>query len=237
MDQRHSRRLDDKLSVEVVESVEEVVGGKWKMKITDDKLIINTAEVDSVGGAKPEPEERPVIRSMGTGVKVGIHDGHQIQDRAAGIMGASINAADTAGEFFKRATPCQGCIHWKNDKWRLQLQRWKDSTDPVDRAELNRLRATFLGLTSEKMQLLISSGTDPDMQLASMLGMCTAYTKFWMDRGKSIGDAFTVSATTSTCPEKDVEGNPLPKLYRANPNALINKIRDDVMLKADGKKV
>lgn len=207
------------------------------MKIDSDKLIINTGEVDAVGGAKPEPEERPVIRSMGTGVKVGVHNGHQIQQNGVGLMDASINSHDTAGEFFKRATPCQGCIHFRPDKWQTQLQRWKDSTDPVDRAELDRARAMFLGLSTQDVAAMIAGGLNPDDQLMQ-LGVCMGYTKFWMDMGKKLGEAFTVVSPLSACPATYPDGKtPLPKLYKANPNALINKIRDDAMLKADGKKL
>lgn len=208
------------------------------MEIKDDKLIINTEQVDSVGGAKPEPEERPATRKMGIGVALtgnreGGLAGSVTGQGTKGVLAGAITAETTVGQFTADAKPCAGCVHFNKPKMREMLARWKQSTDPFDKWELDKLRRQ--NTSPARVQQMIANKEDPDQVLLD-LGICTAWSHYYLDLKMSPAQATTITHPLSTCPKQDMGGLKHPGFYKANPDAEINKVRDDIMFKAAGKK-
>lgn len=208
------------------------------MEIKDDKLVINTQQVDAVGGAKPEPEERPAERRMDLSVNVStsMNGGLAGSVNGAGVghMPGAIAAQMTVGEFLSNAKPCSGCVHFNRAKMKEMLARWKQSTDPFDLWELDKLRKQ--ATSPARVRAMIAQGKDPDAPLFE-LGICMAWSLYYLEQmHMTPAQSTTIADPLGVCPSHDLGGTKVAPFYKAREDAAINKIRDDVLFKAAGKK-
>ena len=209
--------------------------------IKDDKFVINTAPVDSVGGAKPEPEERPLLRVMDTEAKTGLGNSFK-QDEAsfkhgAGNMKAAITAESTVGMVASAGMQtCKDCVHWDPAQWKKTLTKWKSSTDPFEIAELEMAR----GMSTTGNVMLASRGEFEkiDSNLEKSFGLCKAYTRYFKEELKLLDGNVTWTHPDAQCPgttrpnKLNPQGTILPKLFKAKKNSFWAKVRENLLFTA-----
>lgn len=202
------------------------------MEIKDDRLLINTAPVDAVGGAKPEPEERPAIRQITMDVKAKTNIGQLPDEIKKRTMDGSINAQMTVAQFTERATMCAHCQHFDNALWTKILAKWSASTDPFEQAELDQARAA-VAMGQVKGGI---AGTNGDIDAALRpMGICSAYSRLFREMGFDKNQALTIVHPLGVCPGSMRDGTTLPKLFKKK-KGVWDKLRDTVLFKSAGKK-
>lgn len=153
------------------------------MDFKSDTLHVNTAPVDSVGGAKPEPEERPVDRVLTTNLPLTGTAGWRGND-VGGAVALESTVADAVSATSKM---CYQCKHFKRAAWNEVRRRLQ--TDPILGRQINHLRAN-----------LMMDGSEPEEALNQM-GACAAYTALFRMNGMSSEEALTIVHPQSHCPE------------------------------------
>ena len=213
--------------------------------IKDDKFVINTAPVDSVGGAKPEPEERPIMRVMDTEAKTGLGSTFN-QDEASlshglGNMKAQITAESTVGTVTRAGMEsCKDCQHWDPAQWKKTLNKWRQSTDPFEMHELEMAR----GMANTGNVMLASRGdfTSIDSNLEKSFGLCRAYTRYFKEELRLLDGNVTWTHPDAQCPgttkpnKMNPKGTVLPKLFKPKKNSVWAKIRENILFTAWRKK-
>lgn len=201
------------------------------MQIKADLLRINTAPVDSVGGAQPEPEERPAERVFLTDIPVkGNIPIAGIGLPTLGVLErGAFRAETTVGEFAEGCIrQCRYCRWFNRKRWIKNLMAWRGTA--AGEAKLNELRAGLLETQNASVQDMhrdLDGEMSPDHALAS-LGLCEAY-------GDLFKDDFIVHPLGS-CPDHDESGTALPMLFkpRAETQQEADEQRDAVLNAAKG---
>lgn len=109
---------------------------------------VNVSEVDSIGGAKPEPEERPLTVTMaiekGTGHEESVGDGAALLtlDRAK-MVSVEMTVEERAKLLGKY---CGNCIHFKHALGQVSLERMAYRGTDKDK---DHLRSLFAELTEQ----------------------------------------------------------------------------------------
>jgi len=210
--------------------------------IKDDKFVINTAPVDAVGGAKPEPEERPIVRVMDTEAKTGWGQSFDQSKgdplpTGAGNMKAAITAESTVGHVATMGMKsCKDCVHWNPGRWKKTLNKWKNSTDPFEIAELEMAR----GMSTTGNIMLSARGefAKIDSNLEKSFGLCEAYTRYFKEELKMLDGYVTWTHPDSQCPgttkpnKLNPKGTVLPELFKAKKNSFWGKIRENLLFTA-----
>jgi hypothetical protein len=187
---------------------------------------------ESVGGARPEPEELPARRILdvsapakmsGTGEVVGLFKTYvtyetDVQTIAQGERNA-----------------CHRCQFWDHALWANKLYHdWQ--LQPGRREEMNAWRGHLISshLRDDARSLVQDADNDIDVEAAlQSMGVCQALTEIY---GK---DPMVVTHPLSSCPEVDNKGQPAPNLFvdrDAKMARMGSALYDTVMRLAQGKK-
>jgi len=110
-------------------------------KILNEQLVVNTQPVDSVGGAKPEPEERPMahIRTL-EGSKVQLSTGEVITGHASTV----VIETNVFAELEYVGKQCGHCLHWDYRMGQEEFIRIEFQGSPEDKKMVAELRAQLL---------------------------------------------------------------------------------------------
>ena len=208
------------------------------MEIKGEKLEIFTGAVDSVGGARPEPEERPAARTIQTDVSVGgLHvsdkdraDGTSfkklVKDRVeVGKQDGSIVGQTTVGEMAQNlATTCRFCAWWDNEKLARSFKRMAADPGPANLAKMNELRGLLLnaGLTDV---------AEIDAVIVRDMGECAAYSELFKD--------LILTHALARCPQQDGMGQPVPTCFKprgAQARRDAAAVRDHLLTTASNRK-
>lgn len=153
------------------------------MVVTEQDEKVNNAEVDAIGGAKPEPEERPLIVEMkiapGTGESAVAPGEAELKLDAAKTVSIEMTVEERAMLLGKY---CGNCVHFNHRGGQQQLERMSFRGTPAERAHLKSL---FSELTEQ--QPVDQAGEDivtadeaftPTYaeKAMSRMGMCNAIT-------------------------------------------------------------
>lgn len=111
-------------------------------KILGEQQVVDTGPVDSVGGAKPEPEERPLMEHR-------VLEPNKMQLSSGEIMHAARNMnvyiESTVGrELQAFGKQCGRCKHYSHKAGQLEIAKIQQFGDPEDKAMLKELRAQLL---------------------------------------------------------------------------------------------
>lgn len=110
-------------------------------KILSESSGVNTAEVDSVGGAKPEPEERPFFeKRVLEANKVQLSDG-TLFTGAPPVVHIESTVAREIQAFGKQ---CGRCKHFSHVAGQTEIARIEQQGDPEDKSMLRELKAQLL---------------------------------------------------------------------------------------------
>jgi hypothetical protein len=193
-------------------------------EIKSDKIEIIAPRdaYETVGGAKPEPEEVPAQRVLETVSPV---DGH-VRHEDLGNLRTRIVTEDTAQTFAQSSKCCGLCFNWNNELWRKLYPKWRFG-DAMQRRFLNRARA------------FLPDGPDGTAEQAIVhdLGVCNTLTEI-------NGKTEVVTHASASCPgrarfmENIPDGTPLPNMWTPKDIAhrkLGEAVYDGVMRVAMGK--
>jgi len=207
-------------------------------EFTDDQIdVANVKLADSVGGAKPEPEEAPVVRKL-----------HVVADASGSLTGEKLGSFKTIVSYDMEAQtvaqmqgkPCHQCKWWSQELWRNKVYpRFRSKPRGSDeQIFLNSCRARF--------------DDDTDESMLTFMGVCGAMTDIYHDKQAAKIDPETgerillnrkcgeqMSHRNSSCPEEGPDGLPMPMLFvhkDADARALDRTIYDSVLRIAQGKK-
>jgi len=207
------------------------------MEIKGESLEIFTGHVDSVGGAQPEPEERPAARAIDMDVSVGgLHvsdkdkaDGTSfkklMKDRQEiGTQQGAVIGDTTAGELAANlATTCRFCAWWDNEKLARSFKRMAADPGPANLAKMNELRGLLLnaGLTDVR---------EIDAVIVRDMGECSAYSELFKD--------LILTHALAKCPATDQMHQPVPMCFKprgAQARRDAAAVRDHILKTAAGK--
>lgn len=219
------------------------------MDIKAEEIHVAIEQVDAVGGARPEPEERPAEHRSLTDVDVATGKiGAGPLDRV-GVQsnGATIVQAGTVQEIINAELHrCENCTLWDHVKWKREiLPLWTSEAargNALAQDNLNRLRAIFLMSSSEELITRHASLDDQTMDaeaaMASM-GFCHAFSRPPLG---SPNDP-TITHARTNCPTsgkptmgldgKLHEGEIIPLQFKARDPDLEVQIRDRILKMAD----
>ena len=193
------------------------------MKISAEFLRIQAAEVDAVGGAKPEPEARPLERVQAGAIETNFNDGRLT---GGALRGATL-IETTVGQFAQGIRRmCGSCRYMNREAWRHMHAAIEASEDILVRDELNGLRAHFLTSADSTLSDL-HEGADGDLDVEhaiGSMGLCEAYTGYL----KCPAGEEVIVHPAGVCPEKLGDLWPespdanmaLPMLYEPRSNAI-----------------
>lgn len=157
------------------------------MKVENEQLVVEVRPTDSVHGAKPEPEERPVDRDMATQVPIFL-GGHteavpEGTPMLKGKLTVVTNVAEARNLLLNR---CTSCKHFNHARWLRNWNHWSQSADPVHKAS----RDVFIGAMAEK--------DDPEAYIRQM-GVCDKWTDVGVAHGLSAHDAMLLTGPMDRC--------------------------------------
>lgn len=222
------------------------------MNFSEEYLQIQTSEVDSIGGAKPEPEERPMRRVLvaADGIKMSMTNGLKPSDvsrDAKDSVPGIVSAHTDVGTLTSRLRLCGACKHFDQKWWRDALARMKLSDDPADRQFVQTIYAEF-SMTTNPNLIEMHQGDDDDgvdtEHAIQSHGLCQAYTHILHELGYSDFDSQTIVHPLGSCPDVNMKTSPPspwpvagPMYSPASPEheRAMEKIRDEILLKSEGK--
>lgn len=177
-------------------------------KILAESSSVNTAQVDSVGGAKPEPEERPFIEERVLEAnKVQLSDG-TLFTGAPPVVHIESTVAREIQAFGKQ---CGRCKHFSHVAGQAEISRIEQSGDPEDKHMLRELKAQlletgvvdvlgdFIGHTQ-----IFHDETDDFVRQMGACAFGTSHQK---------GDVQLMHPSQNACPTKFADGSDWPFAY------------------------
>lgn len=196
------------------------------MKALADTLQIGFGHRDA-DGTQLEPEEQPVDRILSAPLPVTLGNAPGEGTPMDVVMRGNVRAETTAGEVVELlGEACLYCAHWDSALYQRERPSY-----PID--DLNEQRAMILETaTSEELASVPRERLDfADVILDASMGRCHALSHLSPD-GKLDTHA------RACCPANDPSGNPLPKCFKARPEArrTIAGIRDRILRTAAGSK-
>lgn len=208
--------------------------------IKDTTIKVGTAEVDSVGGAKPEPEERPVmITQRAVQFEAPMRQG-SIPMKQIAPREVNITEVTTVEQALKRPFMCLMCRHFSKEKGQQLLRHW--ATLPHDSPEgsyLLMLRAYLMGQREGVPTMLAIK--EVDQHIAEM-GLCEAYSQVLTEKEKTVCCEF--QHPHATCPDDETlatlgpDNTPVGVLFEPADRDMAKgaqSYRDDLLLIADRK--
>jgi hypothetical protein len=190
------------------------------MKITGDFYKVETGIGIAQGGAKPEPEERPVDRILTTEMDVGV------TTLEAGLPGrkpikrtlqGELAVRGTVAEYTQEATmkKCMYCKHFNRSRWLRTLTRMKNDPGGALGDQLNGIRG---GLLMTQNASLATKHEDEDgsldvEQTLVSLGICDAYSAPVNPSKPGDEDPWLLLHGMSSCPAA-IDGRPVERAFR-----------------------
>lgn len=111
------------------------------MKATNEKISVNTSEVDSIGGAKPEPEERPAF------LTANVEGGKDAELREGALkleLPKLVRIEDNVFEMSQRlGKHCRNCARFNHMAGQAEIERRGYRGTEQERASIRELFATF----------------------------------------------------------------------------------------------
>lgn len=165
-------------------------------KIHNEQTLVNTVPVDSVGGAKPEPEERPLeTHTRAEAVSPRPLQAHELAPQRLNIV-----VSEAIGDAKERlGKQCGHCKHFNAEQGRYLLSRIVEADrrgDPQATDYLKMLRAHTLGEKGAAFdpEIYTSDPHAPDLvdKYIAELGFCRAYSELMRD--------VMLQHPTETCP-------------------------------------
>lgn len=199
-------------------------------RVLDEKTVVNTAEVDAVGGAKPEPEERPVVDALLLEPnKVALSNGAEIDSMKKMELHTIRPVGDMLESFGKY---CKNCKHFNWQLGQREVLRINVQGSPQEKLTLKETRANFFETQYEESGTDILAPAsdvfhDESDTFISQLGLCAAMSSFWQD-------ACLVHPAQQTCPQD------VPFMYEAKDAEQERRdtlLRDQLLGVASGKLV
>lgn len=202
-------------------------------RVLDEKILVNTAEVDSVGGAKPEPEERPLLDAMKLEPnKVALSTGKLVDSVNNMTAIQETTVFDALQAFGKH---CGYCKHFNLRKGQEEILRMRTMGSPEERKMLQELRA----------QLLESGAVESLNDFASLDEVFHDETKEFIGQMGACEAASSVALevqlmhpSQNGCPTRFANGNPFPWLYEPKDSSVAQRDKENqdlLMGKASGK--
>lgn len=112
------------------------------MVVTEHDEKVNSSEVDSIHGAKPEPEERPLVVEMklekGSGEAVQQDGTLILETYRAKTVAIELTVEERAALLGKQ---CSNCLHWRHALGQVRLEKAAFFGAEEDRAHLKSLFA------------------------------------------------------------------------------------------------
>jgi len=211
------------------------------VKIRSDVIKIQTADRD-LGGAKVEPEEKPVSRVIRTSAPLSPHGNPQ--DVRGEIPTEVILDAGSISDLARGAKRlCKDCVWFNQKDWQKAVKRIEKTSDVHKRQEINNIRAALL--MTKNAQLATSfedHDGDLDVEVALMVaGKCQALSE--------ITDDLIVVFPQGCCPDvaQKADGSEIPVVTLGSPNGYFkpasreskkeqNKIYDQLLRAAQNKR-
>lgn len=234
--------------------------------IKGEQTLVNTTPVDAVGGAKPEPEERPlevhsIVENLAAPVRANVM---QFEPKAMKIVTSEVIATAT----HRLGKQCGNCVHWNREQGRYLLGEIVAASargDPQATGVLHTWRAHAIGEKHGALDpdIYTQNPNAPDVvdKYIEEFGFCRAYSEMMND--------IMLQHPTETCPsdeglqemadftkewvpprnvapeilamflERHPRPAPLPIMYAPRDSQidkLTKKLLDDVMFAADHAK-
>lgn len=206
------------------------------MKVLGEKAVVNVSEVDAVGGAKPEPEERPyhvITKTEQPTQKVVDQFGveHTVAVLKAAYAIETYNVADVAeavGKF------CGNCKHFSKAYGQREMARVDSPMGtPEEKRVLTELRFNVSTQVNGDMvpaaEIFDDSATEGFM---SEMGACFAL-------GNMFGSTTWMHPSQNGCPKEGPDRAKLPFMYEprdSHQEAIDKQVRDDFLFTAALKK-
>lgn len=193
----------------------------------DKGLIIHNGPVDSVGGAKPEPEQRPVDHVVGLPTDVRTKE---IETGVTGQIQANIQSEvvfkSDAETMANAARMCGACIHFDPLGFRELLPKLKAAgyTETLD-----KLRTMFIDTGAITIDDVMQNKADQAMM--SVAGLCKAW-------AHTDPEGWVGVTRMGGCPD-EIDGVSVAPLFSpidAETERRINQYRDDLLFTAAGKR-
>lgn len=206
------------------------------MELKNDRIVVNDAPVDAVGGAKPEPEERPAERQADTESPVTWGQGAGAKPLPPGAnpsLPATITAPGAVHEMFDLMSNCASCKHFNLRRGQKYVERLAAGRSFEDRQELNVV-----------LLALCPSGPNVDPRDGlPFVGTCDVYTRLFRDNGYNERDAEFLTTNECRCPTMinhgKLAGQPLPHLHKnlnKTVERMISAFRDRLRWMAMGRR-
>jgi len=203
------------------------------IRVDDEKVTIDTSPVDSVRGAQPEPEERPALHILETGVQTQL-----LNPSTGGVtstgkeLPAKVTRLETVGQIAREHERCGRCRHFDRAKWQRTLEHATQSVDMADQHGLNSLRAIF---GAPEMPLRPMRPEEVNTPLRP-LGVCAANYKFLLSAGWPEQDAIIVCHPQSQCATRAANGLRLPRFFAPLKRGLTDQFKSWLFNLARGRR-
>ncbi len=179
-------------------------------RILAETTAIDIAEVDAVGGAKPEPEERPMhdVRQLEPNRQT-LSTGEQVSTMQQGMV--VVVQSNVQAEMESFGKQCANCYHFNHRLGQQQLTDMQEFGSPEDKKMIAELRAQVLdsGFVENIGEYTSVNDVfrDETMQFVREMGMCTALTSLKKE-------PVFIHPTQQCCPSKFADGTEIPFLYK-----------------------
>lgn len=202
-------------------------------KILQEKIGVDTGEVDSVGGAKPEPEERPFFEERKLEAnKVQLSTG----ELYAGLPSTVQIESTVARELQAFGKQCGRCKHFSHSAGQAEIARIEQIGEPEDKAMLRELKAQLLetgvvdvmGDYVGHQQIFHDETNDFILEM----GACEVGTSL------QNGDVQLLHPSQNCCPMKFADGSEWPWSYQPRTSFIERQDQlnyDQLMGTASGK--
>lgn len=207
-------------------------------RILAEKQLVNAVEVDAVGGAKPEPEERPFIdASLMEVEKQVMHDHATGQRKEIPVVKQAVitEISSVADQLEAYGKYCQNCRYFNRPMGQQELMRIQAFGTPQEKRSIQELRVR-LEMDSEEPDITTLDRVYNSMadSFISQMGLCTALTQV-------MGQPALMHPSQNGCPKEvpGIDGKPveLPFMYEARDaeqKKQDDAMRDMLLYKASG---
>lgn len=188
-------------------------------RVIAEKTLVSTEQVDSVHGAKPEPEERPIFdtslidiekQSMTDHVTGQTMEKAPVKSAVMTEISSVADALEVVGKY------CQNCKYFNYQMGQMELQRIESFGTPAEKATIQELRVRVeMGSATDENDILVpvdqlfNSVSD---QFLRQMGACAKLSRDFMS-------VMLFHPAQNGCPRSipGVDGKPIeiPLFYEA----------------------
>lgn len=205
------------------------------METKNQRIEINTAPVDAVGGAKPEPEERPAELKMDASAAVTFGQGQAARPLPPGAkdkLPVTITAPAQVKDMMDSMSTCATCKHFDHKRGQKIVNALQMGKSFEDRTEFN---VVLLSLCPS------GAGVEPSSGLP-FIGHCNAMHKYLRDNGYSERESQFLTVPEMRCPGAinfgALAGKPIPSQHKSVSrlmDRMLNVFRDRLRFIASGR--